>query len=176
MTPVLCALINKFSVATLNAKWSADITYVWTCEGWLYLAVILDLFSRRVVGWATGKSLERSLVLSALAMAQAQRKPLAYLLCYSDRGSQDASHDYQKVLTDAKIVCSMSRKGDWEDNAPTESFFATLKKELLHRRKFASWQEAKTALFGWIEGWYNRKHRHSSLGYLSPQEYERQHR
>jgi putative transposase len=168
-------LDRLFSVATPNAKWSTDITYVWTSEGWLYLAVILDLFSRRVVGWAMGTTLERSLVLSALSMAQTQRKPSAGLLCHSDRGSQYASHDYQNQLRAAGIVCSMSRKGNCWDNAPTESFFASLKRELVHRRKFATRQEAKTAIFRWIEVWYNRKRQHSSLGYLSPEEFERQH-
>jgi putative transposase len=168
-------LDRTFACETPNAKWSADITYVWTREGWLYLAVILDLFSRRVVGWAMDKTLERSLVLSALSMAQKQRQPVAGLVCHSDRGSQYASRDYQTALRDAKIVCSMSRSGNCWDNAPTESFFATLKKELVHRRKFTTRQEAKTALFGWIEGWYNRKRRHSTLGYLSPEEFERQH-
>ena len=153
---------------------SADISYVWTGEGWLYLGVILDLFSRRIVGWAMGSSLERSLVLSALDMALSSRRPGSGLLCHSDRGSQYASTDYQKALSEAGIVCSMSRKGNCWDNAPTESFFATLKRELVYRTRFATRSEAKTAIFRWIETWYNRKRRHSSLGYLSPDAYERQ--
>jgi putative transposase len=168
-------LDREFSCATPNAKWSCDITYIWTSEGWLYLAVILDLFSRRVVGWAMDKTIDRSLVLSALSMAQQQRKPQEGLVCHSDRGSQYASGDYQKQLRQAGLVCSMSRKGNCWDNAPMESFFATIKKELVHRRKFLTRQDARTTIFGWIEGWYNRKRRHSSLGYVSPQEYERQH-
>lgn len=167
-------LDREFSVETPNARWTADITYLWTSEGWLYLAVILDLFSRRVVGWAMGETLERGLVLSALNMALTGRLPSAGLLCHSDRGSQYASGDYQQALKAAAATCSMSRKGNCWDNAPTEAFFATLKRELVHRRHFASRQEARTAVFAWIETWYNRKRRHSTLGYLSPEAFERQ--
>ncbi len=169
-------LAREFACETPNAKWSSDLTYVWTGEGWLYLAVILDLFSRRVVGWAMGATLERSLVLSALSMAQGNRDPPSGLLLHSDRGSQYASHDYQKVLREAGIVCSMSRKGNCWDNAPTESFFATLKKECVHRTRFSTRAEAKGAIFRWIEVWYNRKRRHSSLGYLSPETFEQKHK
>ena len=173
--PVAQNLLDReFCVATPNARWTADITYIWTGEGWLYLAVILDLFARRVVGWAMGTTLERSLVLAALDMAVTGRKPAAGLLCHSDRGSQYASGDYQQALKNAGATCSMSRKGNCWDNAPTESFFATLKRELVHRRRFATRQEAKTAVFAWIETWYNRKRRHSTLGYLSPEAFERQ--
>lgn len=168
-------LAREFCCTTPNAKWSADITYIWTSEGWLYLAVILDLFSRRIVGWATSTTIDRSLVVSALRQAQQQRKPSAGLLCHSDRGSQYASGDYQKQLRAAGIVCSMSRKGNCWDNAPTESFFATIKKELVHRTRFATRQEAHKAIFSYIEIWYNRKRKHSTLGYLSPEAFERQH-
>ena len=167
-------LDREFSVQTPNARWAADITYIWTSEGWLYLAIVLDLFSRRIVGWAMGETLERSLVLSALSMAVTGRQPTAGLLCHSDRGSQYASGDYQQALKNAGAVCSMSRKGNCWDNAPTESFFATLKRELVHRQRFTTRQEAKTAVFAWIETWYNRKRRHSTLGYLSPEAFERQ--
>jgi putative transposase len=172
--PVAQNLLDRqFHAETPNARWTADITYLWTSEGWLYLAVILDLFSRRVVGWALGTTLERTLVLSALEMALKNRRPSAGLLCHSDRGSQYASDDYQNRLQDASIICSMSRTGNCWDNAPTESFFASLKRELVYRTNFATRQEARTAVFEWIEVWYNRKRRHSSLGYLSPEAFER---
>ena len=167
-------LDRQFGSETPDTRWSGDITYVWTGEGWLYLAVILALFSRRVVGWAMSVTLERSLVVSALAMAVAGRQPSEGLLCHSDRGSQYASGDYQQALKDAGILCSMSRKGNCWDNAPTESFFASLKRELVYRTRFATRAEAKTALFDWIEVWYNRKRRHSTLGYLSPEAFEQQ--
>jgi putative transposase len=168
-------LAREFGCETPNAKWSADISYIWTRQGWLYLAVILDLFSRRIVGWATSQTIDRALVLSALKQAQRQRKPSAGLVCHSDRGSQYASHDYQRALTNAGIVCSMSRKGNCWDNAPTESFFATIKKELIHRCQFANRADAHKAIFAWIEIWYNRKRKHSALGYLSPEAFERKH-
>ncbi len=167
-------LSRQFTADAPNRKWTADITYVWTREGWLYLAVVLDLFSRRVVGWARSATLERSLVLSALAMALASRKPAVGLLCHSDRGSQYASGDYQQALKKAGAVCSMSRKGNCWDNAPAESFFASLKRELVYRTTFATREEARGALFAWIAVWYNRKRRHSALGYLSPEQFEQQ--
>ena len=144
----------------------------WSQQGWLYLVVVLDLFSRRVVGWAMAETMERSLVLDALQMALVARKPAAGLLCHSDRGSQYASKDYQEALKTAGVVCSMSRKGNCWDNAPTESFFATLKRELVHRTHFANRDEARSVLFRWIEVWYNRKRRHSTLGYVSPEAFE----
>lgn len=168
-------LARQFEAETPNRRWTADITYVCTSEGWLYLAVILDLFSRRIVGWAMGATLERSLVVSALEMALAARRPLAGLLCHSDRGSQYASDDYQARLAQFGIICSMSRKGNCWDNAPTESFFGSLKRELVHRTRFATRDQARRAIFGWIEVWYNRQRRHSALGYLSPDAFERQH-
>lgn len=173
--PVADNLLDRqFGSDTPDRQWTSDISYVWTGEGWLYLAVVLDLFSRRIVGWAMGTTLQRSLVVSALWMALTNRQPQAGLLCHSDRGSQYASHDYQKALSEAGIVCSMSRKGDCWDNAPTESFFASLKGECVYRHRFATRAEARTVLFTWIEVWYNRKRRHSSLGYLSPEAFERQ--
>ena len=167
-------LERQFGSDTPDTRWSSDISYVWTGEGWLYLAVVLDLFSRRIVGWAMGTTLERSLVLSALAMAIQGRQPQAGLLCHSDRGSQYASGDYQKALEKMGAVCSMSRRGNCWDNAPTESFFASLKRECVYRHRFATRVEARGALFHWIEVWYNRKRRHSSLGYVSPEVFERQ--
>jgi putative transposase len=173
--PVASNLLErKFRVEEPNTRWSADITYLWTGEGWLYLAVVLDLYSRRVVGWSLQKTLDRSLVLSALRDALMQRKPEAGLICHSDRGSQYASGDYQELISQSGAVCSMSRKGNCYDNAPVESFFASMKKELIHRRSFATHEEARSAVFEWIAVWYNRKRRHSTLGYLSPDQFERQ--
>lgn len=173
--PVADNLLDRqFGSDTPNTRWTADISYVWTTEGWLYLGVVLDLFSRRIVGWSMGTTLERSLVLSALSMAIQNRHPEAGLLCHSDRGSQYASGDYQKALQEAGIVCSMSRRGNCWDNAPTESFFSSLKRECVYRHRFATRSEARTVLFAWIEVWYNRKRRHSALGYVSPDTFERQ--
>jgi len=167
-------LARTFEAETPDTRWSADITYIWTTAGWLYLAIILDLFSRRIVGWAMDHNIDRNLVLSALDMAMVGRNPGPNLLCHSDRGSQYASDDYQKRLKDAGIVCSMSRRGNCWDNAPTESFFASLKKEMVYRTRFATREQAKSAIFEWIEVWYNRKRRHSTLGYISPEAFERQ--
>ena len=173
--PVADNLLNRqFTAEAPNRKWTADITYVHTREGWLYLAVVLDLFSRRVVGWAMSSTLERSVVIDALQMALASRKPAAGLLCHSDRGSQYASGDYQEALRKTEAVCSMSRKGNCYDNAPTESFFASLKRELVYRTSFATREEARAALFEWIAVWYNRKRRHSTIGYVSPEQFEQQ--
>jgi putative transposase len=165
-------LDRKFEVDAPNVAWVTDITYVWTSEGWLYLAAILDLFSRRVVGFATSERIDRALVLQALAAAVGRRVPNAGLVHHSDRGSQYASNDYQTALDDLGVVCSMSRKGNCWDNAVAESFFATLKTELVYQRRFATRKEAREAIFEFIEVFYNRQRRHSSLGYLSPMEYE----
>lgn len=165
-------LERHFEVQVPNARWAADITYIWTQQGWLYLAVVMDLFSRRIVGWAMQETLHRSLVLSALEMALVARQPAPGLLHHSDRGSQYASGDYQELLEQAGCTCSMSRKGNCWDNAPVESFFSTLKMELVHERRYQSWQQARTELFEFIEIWYNRQRLHSSLGYLSPIDYE----
>lgn len=187
--PIAQNLLQRtFEAEAPNTRWTADITYIWTRQGWLYLAVILDLFSRRIVGWAMDRTMERSLVLSALDMAIAGRpgrRPipnskdaldvLCHSLCHSDRGSQYASDDYQKRLQEAGIVCSMSRRGNCWDNAPTESFFASLKKEMVYRTRFETREQARSEIFRWIEVWYNRKRRHSTLGYLSPEAFERQH-
>lgn len=171
--PVAENLLNReFGCEVPNRRWVSDLTYIWTAEGWLYLAVVLDLFSRRVIGWSMGKTMECGLVLSALEMAIGKRRPREGLLCHSDRGSQYASHAYQQALSQAGIRCSMSRKGNCWDNAPMESFFASLKRELVHRVRFSTRSEAKSAVFAWIEVWYNRKRRHSSLGYISPEVFE----
>jgi putative transposase len=166
-------LARQFSPGQPNCTWATDITYVATKQGWLYLAVVLDLFSRQVVGWAMGPTIDRQLVLGALDMALKSRKPPRGLLHHSDRGSQYASADSQRALEQRGIRCSMSRKGNCWDNAVVESFFSSLKMELVHETTFATREQASAALFEYIEVFYNRKRRHSSLGYLSPVEYER---
>lgn len=171
-------LQRRFAVQEIEGKdcvWCGDISYVWTAEGWLYVATIVDLFSRRVVGWAMSDSLDRTIVLDALRMAIEARRPQSGLLHHSDRGSQYASADCQELLQDNNIICSMSRKGNCWDNAPMESFFSTLKTELIHRREFATRAEAKSAIFEYIEVFYNRQRIHSSLGYLTPDQYEQRH-
>jgi putative transposase len=165
---------RQFAVGPLNRAWVADITYCGTREGWLYLAVLLDVGSRRVVGWATSPRVERSLVLTALRRALALRPPGDALVHHSDRGTQYASLEYQAVLAARGIRVSMSRPGDCWDNAVAESFFATLKRELLQRTRWPTRLAAVEALTGYIDGWYNRIRRHSSLGYLSPMQFERQ--
>jgi len=165
-------LDRQFEAHEANTRWSGDITYIWTRQGWLYLAVVLDLYSRRVVGWSMQPHMESTLVVEALNMALAGRRPGGPLLCHSDRGSQYASHAYQEVLSSEGITCSMSRKGNCWDNAVVESFFSTLKRELVHGRDYATREEARRELFEYIEVFYNRKRRHSSLGYMTPAEYE----
>ena len=166
-------LERRFEVDAPNKVWVTDITYVWTREGWLYLAAILDLYSRAVVGWAMSESLSREIALRALDMALRSRRPLPGLVHHSDRGSQYASADYQRELAAHGIICSMSRKGDCWDNAVAESFFATLKTELVHEADFATRAQARSALFDFIEGFYNRRRRHSFLGYLCPMDFEK---
>jgi putative transposase len=166
-------LARDFNPPRPDQAWVTDITYVPTREGWVYLAVVLDLFSRRVIGWAMDRCIDRHLVLSALDMALKSRRPSVGLLHHSDRGSQYASADYQKALAARGLRCSMSRKGNCWDNAVVESFFSTLKTELVHERDFATRESAKAALFDFIEVFYNRKRRHSSLGYVSPAEFEK---
>lgn len=170
-------LARQFAVPEiggLDRVWASDITYVPTREGWLYLAVVLDLASRRVVGWAMRDTLEEPLVLDALRMALAQRRPLGGLLHHSDRGSQYAGGAHRALLAAHGVACSMSRKGNCWDNAVAESFFATLEHELLADRDFPSRYAARRAIFEFIEVWYNRERQHSSLGYLSPVQYEEQ--
>ena len=166
-------LQRDFTSPAPNRRWVSDITYVWTWAGWLYLAVVLDLFSRRVVGWAMDSRLDtESLTLNALHMALRNRAPDRGLIHHSDRGTQYTSGDFQKVLDARGIVCSMSRRGDCWDNAVAESFFATLKLELIFRRTFRTRREARQAIYKYIEVFYNRQRRHSYLGYLSPAEFE----
>jgi len=163
---------QDFRTTGINRVWLSDITYVRTDEGWLYLAVVLDLYSRRIVGWAMSDSLHRQLVIDALQMAIAARQPLPGLLHHSDRGSQYASGDYQALLTLTKMVGSMSRRGNCYDNAPMESFFGTLKQERVFHRHYATRDEAKTDIFHYIEVFYNRYRRHSALNYQCPVTYE----
>lgn len=171
--PVAANLLNReFSSAGLNQVWASDITYIWTLEGWLYLAAVLDLHSRMVVGWSMSKRIDRSLVLDALSMAVGRRNPGPGLIHHSDRGSQYASNDYQAALSKHDMLCSMSRKGDCWDNAVAESFFSTLKTERVHHRLYRSRAEARRDIFEYIEVFYNRVRLHSTLGYLSPAHFE----
>jgi transposase InsO family protein len=155
-----------------NQIWVTDITYVQTGEDWLYLAAVLDLYSRKIVGWAMSHRIDTALVLAALAMALQHRQPPAKLLCHSDRGVQYAAGDYRATLARAGLVASMSRKGNCYDNAAMESFWSTLKWELVYRREFATHQQARTAIFDYIECFYNPKRLHSALDFLSPVDFE----
>ena len=166
-------LKRRFSAAKLNQVWFADITYVRTWEGWMYLASIEDACSRKVVGWAMGNSLSAELALDALRMALKSRRPGRGLIHHSDRGSQYACDDYRKLLDMHGVKASMSRKGDCWDNAAMESFFHTLKTELVYLEVFRTRKEASLAVFEYIEVYYNRQRRHSTLGYLSPADFER---
>jgi putative transposase len=166
-------LARQFERAGPDQAWVTDITYIPTGEGWLYLAVIVDLCSRFAVGWAMSERVTDDLTLDALGMALARRRPAAGLLHHSDRGSQYASGDYQRLLAQHGIVCSMSRRGDCWDNAVAESFFATVKVELVHDAAWATRASARTELFDYLELFYNGQRRHSALGYLSPRAFER---
>jgi putative transposase len=156
-----------------NKVWASDITYIPTREGWLYLSAVLDLASRRVVGWSTSETIGSSLAIDALKMALSYRRPERGMLHHSDRGIQYAAADFRMLLNSKRIECSMSRKGDCWDNAVAESFFATLKKELVRDSEWKTREEARADIFEWIEIWYNRQRRHSSIGFLSPAEYEK---
>jgi putative transposase len=166
-------LDREFNPSGPNERWSADITYVPTREGWLYLAVVEDLFSRMIVGWSMDETMESRLVVDALEMAVKRRRPKAGLLSHSDRGSQYASDHYQRVLSSAGLVCSMSGLGQCWDNAPVESFFGSMKRELVGKELFVSREHARAEIFEYLEVFYNRVRRHSSLGFLSPLEFER---
>ena len=171
--PVAPNLLNQdFSAEQPNQKWVTDITYIPTAEGWLYLAVVIDLFSRMVVGWAMDATMSAKLVKKAFVMAVANRKPAKGLLHHSDRGSQYASGLYRKILADYHVRVSMSRTGNCYDNAVAESFFSTLKREQVDEQDYQTRQHAKTDVFGYIEGFYNSTRRHSTLDYLSPAQFE----
>lgn len=165
-------LDRQFTAKRPDTVWAGDITYIRTRQGWLYLAVVLDLFSRMVVGWAASKDLSRHLPLRALHMALGRRKPPPGALFHSDRGSQYASQDYQDLLAAHGLVCSMSRKAECYDNAVVESFFHTLKVEQVHLRDYLTHREATADLFEYIEVFYNRQRRHSHLGRVSPAAFE----
>jgi transposase InsO family protein len=155
-----------------NQLWVADITYIETREGWLYLAAILDLYSRKIVGWAMSQRIDTALVLDALAMALLHRCPPAKLLLHTDRGVQYASGDYRQALSDAGLIASMSRRGNCYDNATMESFWGTLKLELVYRRCFDTCAQARTQIFDYIEVFYNRQRAHGALDYNSPVDFE----
>jgi len=165
-------LDRDFTAPAPNRLWASDITYVRTWEGWLYVAVVIDLFSRRVVGWSIQRHMKTDLVLSALTMAVGMRLPPSGLLAHSDRGSQYTSYDYQSALKAHDIECSMSGRGNCWDNAVVESFFGTLKKDLIYRRSWATRDEAAAAIHEYIEVFYNRIRRHSTLGGKSPAAFE----
>lgn len=165
-------LARNFEVSRKNAVWASDVSYIATSEGWLYLAVVLDLCSRRVVGWSMSSRLTTDLVLRAFWMAVLTRKPPEGLLFHSDRGSQYSSRAFCKALERRRMVQSMSRKGNCWDNAPCEAFFATLKNELMDGKAFAGRRAAQAAIFEYMEVFYNRQRLHSSIGYLTPVEYE----
>lgn len=159
-------------IETPNRAWAGDITYIWTNEGWLYLAVVLDLFSRRVIGWSMSHRLETRLVLDALQMAVDRRPTIGAVLFHSDRGSQYAAGAMQRFHKRHFIVASMSRKANCWDNAVVESFFSTFKFELIEGRVFETREQLRKEIFWWIETWYNRRRRHSTLGYVSPEQFE----
>lgn len=171
--PVAANQLNRqFAVAAPNQVWAGDLTYIWTIEGWLYLAVLLDLYSRAVIGWAMGSRLTGELTRQALEMALHRRQPKPGLLHHSDRGSQYAATAYQQQLRAAGMIGSLSRRGNCWDNACVESFFGTLKRELIHHRQYQSREDARQEIFEYLEVFYNRQRRHSTLGYQSPAEFE----
>lgn len=171
--PVAENVLNReFTAKKRNQKWVADITYIATLEGWLYLAAVIDLFTRKMVGWSMSERIDSRRVVDALEMAVSRELPDAGLVTHSDRGVQYASEHYQGVLAQHDLECRMSRKGNCWDNAPAESFFATLKKELVHHETYATREAARVSLFEYIEVFYNRERRHSALGYVSPVAFE----
>jgi transposase InsO family protein len=171
--PIAPNLIKRdFDAAAPNLVWLADITYIDTDQGWLYLAAVMDLYSRKIVGWAMQDHMAAELPLTALRMAISAQKPDTGLIHHSDRGVQYASGDYRSALRVAGFRASMSRKADCYDNAPMESFFHTLKTELVHHQHYATKEQAKRDIFAYIEGYYNRTRRHSAIGYTSPIEME----
>ena len=165
-------LDRQFEADGPNQRWVADFTYVWTDEGWLYVAVVLDLFSRRIVGWSMGREMTAQLVTDALVMAIWRRGRPKELLHHSDQGSQYTSEQFQRLLRDQGVICSMSRQGDVWDNAAMESFFSSLKTERVNRKVYRSRDEAKADVFDYIERFYNAVRRHSTIGYVSPAEFE----
>jgi putative transposase len=172
--PVAWNVLNRdFSPSAPNQAWGTDITYLWTQEGWIYLAVVIDLYSRRVVGWSIDRRMKKALVIRALMMAVSLRKPPPGLIHHSDRGSQYASHDYQKLLKQHGMICSMSRKGNCWDNAPVERFFSSLKREWTGDRWYRTRQQAIADVREYVAVYYNSKRLHSTLGYTTPMNYEK---
>ncbi len=172
--PVAENVMNReFSPSAPNQVWATDITFLWTQQGWIYLAVVIDLYSRRVVGWSIDRRMKTALVIRALMMAVNLRKPPAGLIHHSDRGSQYASHDYQKLLKQHGMICSMSRKGNCWDNAPVERFFGSLKREWTGDRWYRTRQEAIADVREYVAVYYNSKRLHSTLGYTTPMNYEK---
>jgi transposase InsO family protein len=163
-------LARDFTARAPDRVWLADITYIWTAEGWLYLAAVLDLYTRRVVGWAMAEHLGHELALAALDMAIARQRPAPGLVHHADRGVQYAAHRYRARLRQHGMLCSMSRKGDCWDNAPMESFFATLKRELVEGADYQTRDGARADVFQYLEGFYNQRRLHSALGYLTPEQ------
>jgi len=163
----------QFKPEKRNSLWTSDITYIRTREGWLYLSVVLDLWSRSVISWRADRNMDENLVIKPLEKAIRDRQPGSELILHSDRGSQYASQRLRQVLRENNITQSMSSKGNCYDNAPTESFFSTLKRELVYRERYQTREEAKQSLFEYIEVFYNRQRRHSTLGYLSPLQFEK---
>lgn len=163
---------RNFTAKGPNQKWVADITYIPTKQGWLYLAVVMDLYSRKIVGWSMSENIDSALVQSAMKMAILHRNPDTGLIHHSDRGVQYASEGFQDLLSNNKVVCSMSRKGNCWDNACAESFFGSLKSEWIKEKIYGTYEEGKKDVFKYIEVFYNRKRRHASLGYVSPVVYE----
>ena len=166
-------LDRQFEATAPNQRWVADFTYIWTSEGWMYFAVVLDLFSRRVVGWSMSQEMTAQLVTDALVMALWRRGKPKELLHHSDQGSQYTSEQFQRLLTEQGIVCSMSRSGDVWDNSAMESFFSSLKKERVSRKVYQTREEAKADVFDYVERFYNPYRRHSTIGYVSPAEFEK---
>ena len=167
-------LEQQFSVEMPNQAWVTDITYIRTHEGWLYLSVVIDLFSRQVVGWSMGNRIDTQLALDALLMAVWRRRPSKTVLVHSDQGCQFTSHEWQDFLKSHKLQPSMSRRGNCHDNAVAESFFQLLKRERIRRKTYATRQAARSDVFNYIEMFYNSRRRHSFLGYMSPMEFEKQ--
>lgn len=175
LTPVAANVLDRqFAPDAPDRVWTTDITYIPTGEGWLYLAVVVDLFSRRVVGWAVRPSLGRELATAALTAALRDRRPRPGLVCHSDQGTQYTSADYRALLRRHEVVCSMSRRGNCHDNAPTESLFGSLKTECVRGERFATHDAARAVLFDYL-AFYNLRRRHSALGYTSPAAHERRH-
>ena len=171
--PISNNILNReFTVTKPNTYWVGDISYIWTQEGWLYLATVIDLYSRAIVGWSLQERMTSKIVEDALLMAINKRKLKTGLLFHSDRGSQYASDSFRKILKKYKIISSMSRKGNCWDNAVAESFFKTIKTELIYHCNYQTREEASQSIFEYIEVFYNRKRLHSSIGYMSPMQFE----